>query len=165
MEKLSFAIVSLCAAASVAPRALLAIDNPGAVCGEPAGSRFTLVAGSRPVPAVYVAPGENSAVRIAADNLAADFGRVTGIDAVRAGSPSLARTLVVAGVADGPTLKPLVDAGAIDPAPLAGKREVYRMSFVKRPWPGVDEALVIAGSDRRGAVYGIYELSELENRG
>ncbi len=160
MEKLSFAIVSLCAAASVAPRALLAIDNPGAVCGEPAESRFTLVAGSRPVPAVYVAPGENSAVRIAADNLAADFGRVTGIDAVRAGSPSLARTLVVAGVVDGPTLKPLVDAGAIDPAPLAGKREVYRMSFVKRPWPGVDEALVIAGSDRRGAVYGIYELSE-----
>ena len=32
--------------------------------------------------------------------------------------------------------------------------------MVRNPAPGVDEALVVAGSDRRGTVYGIYELSE-----
>ena len=34
------------------------------------------------------------------------------------------------------------------------------MTTLSNPLPGVDEALVILGSDRRGTVYGIYELSE-----
>ena len=34
------------------------------------------------------------------------------------------------------------------------------MTMVKNPADGVGEALVIAGSDRRGTIYGIYELSE-----
>lgn len=34
------------------------------------------------------------------------------------------------------------------------------MSVVSQPFAGVSEALVIAGSDKRGAIYGIYELSE-----
>ena len=29
-----------------------------------------------------------------------------------------------------------------------------------RPWPGVDQALIIAGSDKRGTIFGIYDLSE-----
>src|SRR5690606_25775486 len=32
---------------------------------------------------------------------------------------------------------------------------------VKDPFPGVNEALVIAGSDKRGTIYGIYGLSQL----
>ena len=31
---------------------------------------------------------------------------------------------------------------------------------MENPVKGIDEALVIAGSDMRGAIYGIYELSE-----
>ena len=31
---------------------------------------------------------------------------------------------------------------------------------VANPLPGVDQALVIAGSDKRGTIYGIYEISE-----
>ncbi len=34
------------------------------------------------------------------------------------------------------------------------------MQVVKNPLPGVECALVIAGSDRRGTIFGIYELSE-----
>ncbi len=40
------------------------------------------------------------------------------------------------------------------------KNEKYVMTVVAAPFAGVEEALVIAGSDRRGTVYGIYELSE-----
>ena len=32
--------------------------------------------------------------------------------------------------------------------------------MVAHPPPGVERALVIAGSDKRGAIYGIYDLSE-----
>jgi len=38
--------------------------------------------------------------------------------------------------------------------------ESYVLQVVDQPLPGVERALVIAGSDRRGTIYGIYELSE-----
>lgn len=44
---------------------------------------------------------------------------------------------------------------------VSGKREVYRMTTLSAPAPGIDEALVIAGSDKRGTIYGIFRLSEL----
>jgi len=31
---------------------------------------------------------------------------------------------------------------------------------VPHPLPGIDRALVICGSDKRGTIYGIYDLSE-----
>jgi hypothetical protein len=31
---------------------------------------------------------------------------------------------------------------------------------VPHPFPGIESALVIAGSDRRGTAFGVYELSE-----
>ena len=40
---------------------------------------------------------------------------------------------------------------------MKGKNTI--LSVVDNPLDGVDRAVVIAGSDRRGAVYGIYELS------
>lgn len=44
---------------------------------------------------------------------------------------------------------------------VEGKREVYRMTTLRTPAPGIEEALVIAGSDKRGTIYGIFKLSEL----
>ena len=44
---------------------------------------------------------------------------------------------------------------------VSGKREVYRMTTLTAPVPGIDEALVIVGSDKRGTIYGIFKLSEL----
>ena len=39
------------------------------------------------------------------------------------------------------------------------KREKYILCTIKQPLEGVEEAVVIAGSDKRGTIYGIYELS------
>ncbi len=44
---------------------------------------------------------------------------------------------------------------------VSGKREVYRMTTLTAPVAGIDEALVIVGSDKRGTIYGIFKLSEL----
>jgi hypothetical protein len=42
---------------------------------------------------------------------------------------------------------------------IQGKWEAYQISLVNHPAPGVDLALVIAGSDKRGVAYGVFELS------
>ena len=57
-------------------------------------------------------------------------------------------------------IRELVKAKKIDASLLEGKNEKYLMTVVSAPLNGVDEALVIVGSDKRGTIYGIYELSE-----
>ena len=39
-------------------------------------------------------------------------------------------------------------------------KEKYIIRTIDKPLEGIDRALVIAGSDKRGTIYGIYELSE-----
>ncbi|WP_308991268.1 glycosyl hydrolase 115 family protein [Mariniflexile litorale] len=53
----------------------------------------------------------------------------------------------------------LVKEGKIDAIPLQGKWEKFTTQIVENPMAGVKKALVIAGSDKRGTIYGIYDLS------
>jgi hypothetical protein len=55
----------------------------------------------------------------------------------------------------------LAKDGKLSTNGISGQWESYLLQVVKQPMPGVDCALVIAGSDRRGTIYGIYQLSEL----
>ncbi len=51
--------------------------------------------------------------------------------------------------------------GRIDLTPIAGKREVYMFRIIPNPAGGDRDALLIAGSDKRGTIYGLFHLSEL----
>ncbi|AXB56827.1 glycosyl hydrolase 115 family protein [Flavobacterium fluviale] len=53
----------------------------------------------------------------------------------------------------------LVKKGKIDASQLRGKWEKFTTQIVENPLKGVKKALVIAGSDKRGTIYGIYDLS------
>lgn len=135
-----------------------AIDNKGITYSELSPERFTLVENGTPT-SVLVDEQENAGVMIAARNLQEDFGRVTGQRAPLVHAPQGKRMIIV-GTLGSRYIKELAKQGKIDEKQLKGKNEKYLMSVVPQPMAGVDEALVIAGSDRRGAIYGIYELSE-----
>lgn len=63
-----------------------------------------------------------------------------------------------------PALDALDASGKWDGSDIAGKREVYKMQLVEAPFsdrPEIESALVIAGSDKRGTIYGLFRLSEL----
>ncbi len=49
----------------------------------------------------------------------------------------------------------------IDVSNIAGKWESYLLTVVENPAAGVNRALVVAGSDKRGSIYGIYKISEM----
>ena len=59
-----------------------------------------------------------------------------------------------------PAIDALAAAGKLDTAGVTGKWESAVIQAVANPVAGVKRALVIAGSDRRGTVYGIYEVSQ-----
>ena len=135
-----------------------AIDHPKATLPMVSSDRFTLVEDGNPV-AVVVSPTENTAILNAAENLVDDFERVTGRRPSLTHKPT-ARTTIIIGSLESPLIKEMVKAGKFDASELAGCNEKYLIQTVNSPLEGVDEALVIAGSDRRGVVYGIYEISE-----
>ncbi|KAF2333700.1 glycosyl hydrolase 115 family protein [Flavobacterium daemonense] len=56
-------------------------------------------------------------------------------------------------------IKQLVKDGKIDGKQLDGKWEKFTTQIVENPFKGIKKALVIAGSDKRGTIYGIYDLS------
>ncbi len=54
----------------------------------------------------------------------------------------------------------LVANGKLDVSAIKGKWESFISQVITAPLPGVDKALVIAGSDLRGTVFGLYDVSE-----
>ncbi len=63
-----------------------------------------------------------------------------------------------------PLLDRLISDGKISVSDIEGKREVYKMSLIEAPfseYENIKKLLVIAGSDKRGTIYGMFRLSEL----
>lgn len=138
----------------------IAKDNEGIVTENLNAGGFTLISRSKPI-TLLVADNDKKGVLIAAGNLQKDFERVCGSKAALLHAPSAdTKRYVIAGTLESPYIKQIIKAKKINEKELKGKVEKYLMTVVSNPLPGVDEALVIAGSDMRGAIYGIYELSE-----
>lgn len=130
------------------------------VANAPGAGRFALSAGGRS--AALVLDGEEwPGVIRAARDLAADVGRVTSRDApvVVGREPATGEVVLIGTIGRSPTIDRLVREGKIDGGALAGKWETFMTQTVQDPLPGVEWALVIAGSDKRGTIYGIYDLS------
>ncbi len=133
----------------------------GYVATQFAPGDFKLVQGDSAAD-IYVAAEENVAVRRCANDLAADMQRVTGrLPAVKHDTNGLSAHAVIVGTVDSsPVIQALVAAGKIDVRPIQGKWESFIVQVVTDPLPGVATGLIIVGSDRRGAIYGIYDVSE-----
>jgi hypothetical protein len=110
---------------------------------------------------VYVSNDDFKVVRIAADNLAADVERVTGVrPSVRTDWPAPFTPFVFVGtLGHSPFIDWLARERKFDARVLRGRWESFIIATVKDPLPGVPVGLVVVGSDRRGTAYGVYELS------
>jgi hypothetical protein len=131
---------------------------------------FTLSEAGRTV-RVFIADAEHpGAIRVArlfAADLAALAGSPVGLEVGKrpagrpAGSP--ARAAVVGTLGRGGFVDALAESGAIDASAVRGGRERYLRCVVAKPLPeplgDLDSVLVIAGSDKRGTIYGMLDLS------
>ncbi len=108
---------------------------------------------------ILVDKQEDKGVLRAVDNLQTDALKVTGIKPELTNAPTGKRILIIGSLDNSSWIKQLVQSGKINADDLQGKNEKYIICTVKQPLAGVDEAVVIAGSDKRGTIYGVYELS------
>ncbi len=99
--------------------------------------------------------------------VACDIGLVTDIAPEILTAPQQCksdRVVICATLGKSPFLEMLEASGRWSSAQIRGKREVYQIQVVSEPFAdmaSVKEALVIAGSDKRGTIYGMFRLSEL----
>jgi hypothetical protein len=110
---------------------------------------------------IYLDPREPPAVKRCAQDLATDIQSVTGVlPVITTSTAGLPATTIIAGTLDsGAVIQGLVSAGTINVSQVKGQWETYLIQTVANPISGVTSGLVIVGSDRRGAVYGMYDLS------
>ena len=129
------------------------------------GNGTLQLAGRGSSPQIIVDSRDYAGVVRAAGDLAADFGRVTGINgSVRlsnqTASANRSATIIVGTIGNSSYIGNLVNSSKIDVSKIRGKWEAFTSQVVQNPMPGIASALVIAGADQRGSIYGLYDVSE-----
>jgi hypothetical protein len=111
---------------------------------------------------IYVDTNDHAGVARAANDLQADIARVTKITPALTNNQQVLGTsaIIVGTVGKSSAIDRLIREKKIDAAPIKGKWESFLIQVVRNPLPGVASGLVIAGSDKRGTIYGIYDVSE-----
>lgn len=99
---------------------------------------------------IGVADNEQRGVLRAAKNLSVDLKAVCGADVSLGNIPS--STIIAGTVGSSKIIDEMAKNRVFDAKMLKGKREMYVITVT-------DGQVVIAGSDRRGTIFGIYELS------
>ena len=123
-----------------------------------AGPGSFAIVHDKSVAAVYVDPNDFQGVARAAEALGGDIARVTGLTPPR---DSGTRSTIIAGtIGKNAIIDRLIREGKIDVSDIRGKWESFLIQVVPHAQSGTGSALVIAGSDKRGTIYGIYDLSE-----
>jgi hypothetical protein len=131
-----------------------------AACSTDAPGALSFISPDSPA-TVVVADTENYGVLRAAADLRHDIASVSGVEPLSATfMPNKAAGTVIIGTLGGSQLiDGLAAAGKLDVTGLKGQWEGYVEQVVDNPAPGIARALVIAGADRRGTIFGIYDLS------
>ena len=106
-------------------------------------------------------PNDYKGVIRAIGDLQMDIERVTDkMPQVSTNRPASGYVIIIGTLGKSDMIDGLVASRKLDTSNLNGKWESFVITTVTEPMPGIDHALVIAGSDKRGTIYGIYELSE-----
>jgi hypothetical protein len=121
---------------------------------------FPLAASGQAAPLCYDTNDYKGVIRAVGD-LQIDIERVTGKKPKLSTSRPASRYAIIIGtLGKSEIIDSLVASGKLDAADLKGKWESFVIATIDEPAPRIDQALIIVGSDKRGTIYGIYELSE-----
>lgn len=144
-------LLSVCASCSVMAAGYLASPSePGFILANESG-----------VAPIVVEDTASPGVKRAANTVREDIFRVAGQRPDLASVlPRSEQIVLVAEIGKSALLSQLVSEGKVDISELEGRWDGYLIHHIRSPFAGVSEAWVIVGANRRGAMYGLYDLSE-----
>jgi len=157
-----FFLKVLCLAAILIPRAqtALALGETNFVGNVSVPGGFALF--DHGPATILVGTNDWAGVVRAANDLSADINRVAGkSSAVVNDMKSAGANVVIIGtIGKSDIIDWLIRERKIDISDISNRWESFFLQVVPQPFPGIENALVICGSDKRGTIYGIYDLSE-----
>jgi len=120
---------------------------------------ITLYDGKTVASVVYdIASG--TPVRKSAELLSHDLTQLSGHrPALTADFKAGKGTGVIVGLASSPAITALLKKNAISTAAIDGKWETYGRAVIPAPWDAKAKAILIFGSDERGAIWGVIDLT------
>jgi Glycosyl hydrolase family 115/Gylcosyl hydrolase family 115 C-terminal domain len=144
------------------PKITFALENQLIISGIKNGDkRFVLSENGRSAP-LFISSKDCQGVKRALKDFQEDIGKVTNTkpDISMDKIPSRKEIVIVGTLGKSSIIDDLVKNKKINIDSITGKWEAYLIQVVENPVKGVDRALVITGSDKRGTIYGIYKISE-----
>jgi len=121
---------------------------------------FPVVTDSHPAASLCYDTNDYKGVMRAIGDLQSDIEKVTGVTPQMVNEGTFADFEIVIGtMGKCRLLDRLTSSHKLDLKDLKGKWESFIIETVQDPRPGVKQCLVIVGSDKRGTIYGVYELS------
>ena len=121
---------------------------------------FPIVSSNKTVTIVYD-DNEDSLIYKSAYLFQKDIEMVSGkTPALSSILPSQKNIIIIGSIGTSRFINQLVKEKKLNLDKLKKNWEAYNIQVVHNPFQGIDKALVIAGSDRRGTAYGVFELSK-----
>jgi len=151
-----------------------ALDGTTYVTSTPQPGDFALAQQGSATPLLVSADDWPGVVRAVGD-LSQDVKRVTDLSPLVIQDPANLRgkdedededkdedkdVVLIGTIGKSPLIDQLIREHKLDVTAIAGKWEAEVTTIVDHPMRGVRRALVIAGSDKRGTIFGVYDLSE-----
>ncbi|KAF2198850.1 hypothetical protein GQ43DRAFT_474173 [Delitschia confertaspora ATCC 74209] len=192
MENLSRAVIRLLSLAFLFLSVVTALGQNATIAFKGSRDNFLLATRNSHVNLVLDAADYPGVLR-AANDLAVDFGRVTGVNGTLTtqGKPAAngvtqanatvifnvtgiksdwsvsgkkgrkqEGTIIAGTIGNSSIIDDLIKSKKIDVSQIEGQWEAFMSVVVQQPTKDIDEALLIVGSDRRGTIFGLYDVSE-----
>ena len=111
--------------------------------------------------AIYLSDNDYEGVKKIVQKFQEDIERVTNIkpSVISNEIPSNGTAIIVGTIGNSNLIDQLIEEKKLEVSLVKGKWETFLIQTIKDPFEGVEEALVIVGSDKRGAIYGMFDVS------
>lgn len=121
---------------------------------------FTISNKGKTIP-IYLSQKDYSGVLKVAKIFQEDIERVTDVKPVliKDKIPSEGTAIIIGTIGKSELIDRLIVDNKLDVSSIEGKWETFLIETIKNPFEGVDEVLVIVGSDKRGTIYGMFDVS------
>ncbi|MBN2013014.1 glycosyl hydrolase 115 family protein [candidate division KSB1 bacterium] len=141
-------------------QSVYALSNTSYISTVDAAGRFPLFVNGQSAPLVASSDDYAGVAKIM-EYFQADIERVTNTapHIYMNDIPAVKHIVLIGTLGKSPMIDDLVQAKKIDESIITGKWETFIIQSIDNPYPDVEKALVIVGSDKRGTIFGMFDVS------
>ncbi len=133
---------------------------------QPYKDKFLLSTENQAV-SVYIdeSGSDYEGMRLVAESFAGDMALVSEAGAapniLTRQSDLKGSAIIVGSIGNNDVIDSLIEKNRVEVSDIEGKWETYKIQVIENPTDQVGKAVVVVGSDKRGAIYGLYHISEM----